>query len=223
MNQTLGLCDSRPHSVSPALQSLPVGTGTIASKGLVRNHSDMVWCEAFVTWRARSKCRLQLWLLKNWWCPDRGWRQPWGPCSLLVSAHTFPLDDFIRRMAPITVYLLRVMSPAQTARGGLATSSPSHSADPQRPPHPHSQVSSTPASSVSGYNPISLWCCPLSKKLSWLCPFLSHHTGQHAFLPRSLRCLLTSLPYPLFPLPDPFWALARIIFSKHSPIMSTPH
>ena len=65
--------------------------------------------------------------------------------------------------------------------------------------------------------------CLQSKKLSWLCPFLCHHTGQHAFLPQSPRCLLTSLPYPLFPLPDPFWALARIIFSKHSPIMSTPH
>ena len=65
VNQTLGLCDSQPRSVFPALQSLPVGTSTIASKGLVRNHSDMVWCEAFVTWKAWSKYRLQLWLLKN--------------------------------------------------------------------------------------------------------------------------------------------------------------
>lgn len=54
-------------------------------------------------------------------------------------------------------------------------------------------------------------------KLSWLCPFLSHHTGQHAFLPGSPWCLLTSLPFPLLSPPDPFWALARIIFSKHKP------
>ena len=162
MNQSLGLCDSQPRSVSPALQSLPVGTSTIASEGLVRNQGDMICCEAFVTWRAWSKCRLQLWLLKNWWCPNRGWRRPWGPCSLLVSAHTFPLDDFILCMAPITVYLLRVMSPAQTACGGLAASSPSHLAGPQWLPRPHSLVSSTPASSVSGYNPISLMLSPVS-------------------------------------------------------------
>ena len=66
---------------------------------------------------------------------------------------------------------------------------------------------------------VSLTLSPGSwpKKLSRLCPCLSHHTGQHAFLPGSLRCLLTSLPFSLLLSPDPFCALAKIIFLKHKP------
>lgn len=53
-------------------------------------------------------------------------RQGSWPSSLLSSAHTFPSDEFIHRMAPITITALRFTSPTQAARVSGCLSTPAH-------------------------------------------------------------------------------------------------
>lgn len=79
------------------------------------NQRDIVWWEAFVTWRALNKsCVLDFvvhYVIANnpsgfsWLSLPRLQIRWWSkPCCLLFSAHTFPLDDFIYLMIPITIY-----------------------------------------------------------------------------------------------------------------------
>lgn len=113
------------YSVVPSLTFLPlyyglqVGISILPSHGLMRNQRDIIWWEAFVTWRALNKSSALDIVVHHviadnpsgfsWLCLPRlqiGW---WSkPCCLLFSAHVFPLDDFICLMIPITIYLLDV-------------------------------------------------------------------------------------------------------------------